>query len=152
MAGSTADRMFDETQTFKDRMLIARRNIGSSHDLKPTSIVMGKPEDCGVNLRDFGAWAVRLGWDLPEQFPQEDLTKSRRGEIDPADLPEELDCANQAFRAVHNGYGKQSDTIRNRLVAWVKEHYPSLGEEARNRIATVANPDKTPGRSKGSGK
>lgn len=68
-----------------------------------------------------------------------------QSEIDPGDLPDELDVANQAFRAVQNGYGEQS-TFRNRLVAWLAEHRSDLKAEARDRIATVANPDKTPGR------
>jgi hypothetical protein len=66
--------------------------------------------------------------------------------LDPSDLPDELDCANQAFRAISNGYGDVSDTFRNRLVAWLVEHRGDLGIEGRERIATVANRDKAAGR------
>lgn len=66
-------------------------------------------------------------------------------EIDPTDLPTELDAANVAFRAMLNGYGDQSKKPRIRLVDYLKKHHPELSEEAVDRIATVANPVKTPG-------
>lgn len=67
-------------------------------------------------------------------------------DIDPADIPEELHMANLAFRAVTNGYGDATATFRNRVVSYLKETYPSLLNEQLERIATVANPDKAPGR------
>jgi hypothetical protein len=69
-------------------------------------------------------------------------------DIDPADLPEELDIARIAFTAVKNGYGKAHATFKNRLLAYLQEHYPKMSDEARQRIATVANPDKAAGRRK----
>jgi hypothetical protein len=68
-------------------------------------------------------------------------------EIDPSDLPPELDAANMAFRAVTNGYG-QSSSIRNCLIEYLQAHYPNFKPEQVQRIATVANPDKTTGRKK----
>jgi hypothetical protein len=71
-------------------------------------------------------------------------------EIDPSDLPIELDAANLAFRAVMNNYGDQSTTPRNRLVDYIEEHFPEFKPEQVQRIATVANPDKTTGRKRSS--
>lgn len=71
---------------------------------------------------------------------------AERCDIDPADIPEELHMANLAFRAVTNGYGDATATFRNRVVSYLKETYPSLLNEQLERIATVANPDKAPGR------
>jgi hypothetical protein len=73
---------------------------------------------------------------------------SEADEIDPADLPHELHAANIAFRAVTLGFGNQSATVRNRLIEYLKEHFKDFGDEAVQRIATVANPDKAPGRRK----
>ena len=67
-------------------------------------------------------------------------------EIDPSDLPDELHMANLAFRAVTNGHGKQSDTFRNRVISYLKLTYPNLKNDPLQRIATVANPDKSTGR------
>lgn len=64
---------------------------------------------------------------------------------DPADLPDELDCALMALRAVQNGYGKES-TPRKKLLEWLVANRPDLKPDQRERIATVANPDKAPGR------
>lgn len=67
-------------------------------------------------------------------------------DLDPTDLPEELDAANMAFRAVLNGYGNPADTFRNRLVEYLNSNFHALGDTAIGRIATVANPDKARGR------
>ena len=67
-------------------------------------------------------------------------------EIDPADLPDELSAANIAFRAITNGYGNQSKPPRARLEDFLREMYPALKATAIDRIATIANPDKTTGR------
>jgi hypothetical protein len=72
-------------------------------------------------------------------------TAAAETDLDPSDLPPELDAAMLAFRAVTNGYGKAA-TFRNKLIEYLEEHYPSFGPEAVTRIATVANPDKTTGR------
>ncbi len=69
-------------------------------------------------------------------------------DVDPCDLPQELDAGNMAFRAVTNGYGDQSATTRNRLIDYLKKHYPDFKEGQVERIATVANPDKSTGRKK----
>lgn len=100
-----------------------------------------------VSLSQFAAWArlVPPFNPLPEWFPSGDAEPDPLG-VAPEDLPDELDCAMQAFRAVHNGYGDRAATFKNRLSAWIAQHRPDLGDEARARIATVANPDKTPGR------
>ena len=68
--------------------------------------------------------------------------------IDPADLPEELQMANLAFRAVTNGYGGTTDTFRNCVICYLNETYPHLRNEEVKRIATVVNPDKSRGRKK----
>ena len=68
--------------------------------------------------------------------------------VDPADYPPELDAANIAFRAITTGEGDQSATHRNRLIAFLEKHYPHFKAEQIQRIATVANPDKSTGRKK----
>jgi len=69
--------------------------------------------------------------------------------IDPTDLPSELDYANQAHRAVFLGHGSDtSATFRNRIVDYLANTYKHLTPEAIQRIATVANPDKSTGRKK----
>jgi hypothetical protein len=67
-------------------------------------------------------------------------------EIDPSDYPDELSAANIAFRAITNGYGNQSKPPRARLEDFLRERYPAFGPTRIDRIATVANPDKTTGR------
>ncbi len=69
-------------------------------------------------------------------------------EIDPCDIPMELDAANLAFRAVSNGHGERSATFKNRLINYLEKNFTDLKPEAVQRIATVANPDKSTGRKK----
>lgn len=66
-------------------------------------------------------------------------------DVDPSDMPEELQAANIAYRAVLKGYGRPGETFRNRLVTFLEERY-QFSEEAVKRIATVANADKSSGR------
>lgn len=73
-------------------------------------------------------------------------------DIDPLDLPDELDYANLAFRAVKNGYGDAAATFKNNVAEYLTKTYPGLKPEAVQRIATVANPDRSPGRKKRSEK
>jgi hypothetical protein len=69
-------------------------------------------------------------------------------EIDPFDFPEELNAANLAFRAVTTGYGDPNATKKNRLIEYLQKTFTDLKPEAVQRIATVANPDKSAGRKK----
>lgn len=89
--------------------------------------------------------------DVPKYFPFLQgafITQKIAIEVDPSDLPAELDAANMAFRAVRNGYGDQSATARNRIVGYLEKHYSEFTPEQVKRIATVANPDKSTGRKK----
>ena len=67
---------------------------------------------------------------------------------EPEELPEELDAANIAFRAVRNGYGEKSATFRNRLIDFLKKNYVNFKNDTVYRVASVANPDKGRGRKK----
>ena len=68
-------------------------------------------------------------------------------DIDPSDMPCELDAANMAYRAVFKGYGK-SDTFKNKLIEYLNKEHPGFKKTQVARIATIANPDKTTGRKK----
>jgi hypothetical protein len=53
---------------FRKRMEIAVGNVGK------TLIVDGRlVESCQVSLSNFAAWAEKLGWHLPEQFPRKPI-------------------------------------------------------------------------------
>lgn len=97
---------------------------------------------------NLASWLSQVGLTSAYAFVREASDKLQGAEsaIDPADLPVELQAANIAFRAVFNGYGDASATFKNRLVAYLESHFVDLGAEAVKRIATVANPDKEPGR------
>ena len=75
-------------------------------------------------------------------------TSDGGAEVDPSDLPPELDAAMLAFRAVSKGFGDANATFRNRLIEYLHTTYPTFKTEQVQRIATVANADPTPGRKK----
>jgi len=60
----------------------------------------------------------------------------------------ELQAANRAHHAVRAGYRDGQGSVKQRLLAYVSEHYPDLSDEAQMRVATVANFDKAAGRRK----
>ena len=84
----------------------------------------------------------------PSTVERNTPTASLESDIDPLDLPEELDAANMAFQAVHKGFGDKKETFKNRVISYLKKYYPRMTSEAMKRIATVVNPDKAPGRKK----
>ncbi len=59
--------------------------------------------------------------------------------------PPELDVAMQAWRAVSKNR-ESTQTIKQQLQSWLAKNYPKLSDEARERIATVANWGKRGGR------
>ncbi len=104
------------------------------------------------SVDEIARWLTAIG--QPSGYPFKGLPKGQSSkvaavpEIDPSDFPGELDRANQAFRAVQNGYGDSSATFKNRIADYLANTYPELTPEAVQRIAIVANPDKAPGRKK----
>jgi hypothetical protein len=105
----------------------------------------------GVIARDeIARWIAASGLGSEYSFgsPPDHGGQSIKGAIDLSNLPVELRAATMAHRALLDGYGDQSATPRTRLIAYLKEHYPAFKQEQKQRIATVANPDKTTGRKK----
>lgn len=86
--------------------------------------------------------------DNPTLGTGQEKDKAQGIDVDPLDLPEELDAANMAFRAVLNGCGEQRATFKNRLIDYLEKNFTRLNNEAVQRIATVANPYKGRGRKK----
>lgn len=96
------------------------------------------------------AWLKAIGMKSGYHFDMQagDSVTGDQDDVDPSDLPNELQAANIAYRAVLNGYGASSATFRNRLIEFLNKNNPDLPQEAVERIATVANPDKQRGRKK----
>lgn len=103
-----------------------------------------------IPREEISRWLAASGLMSEYQFgiPANLGSQSGVGDIDPSDLPPELDAANMAYRAIENGYGDSASTPKQRLVAYLESHYPSFKPEQVKRIATVANPDKSTGRKK----
>ena len=93
---------------------------------------------------------ISRGSDLPPGTLEQTKSdiKNVEEDIDPADLPDELDMANQAFRAVSKGFGNKDATFKSRLITYLETTFPKLNGTTVDRIATVANPDKARGRRK----
>lgn len=105
--------------------------------------------DAAHRLRHLEAENARLVQQVTElqrQLQEATAALQQAQPVEPEDLPDELSIASIAFRAVSNGYGDTLDTFRNRLGAYLDERHPGLVTEAKKRIVTVANQDKTPGR------
>ena len=90
--------------------------------------------------------------ELQRQLAEATAAAQQAQSVEPEGLPDQLSIANIAFRAVTNGYGDEDDTFRNRIGAYLDEHHADIGAGCRERIMTVANQDRTPGRKGRSGK
>ena len=113
----------------------------------------GKFGNAYFSRSEIARWLDAIEMKSVYQFDRKQPTKPDAAiatDIDPADLPEELHAANIAFRAVTNGHGDPLATFKNRLIGYLEKNFSGLGNEAVQRIAIVANPDKTTGRKKSS--
>ena len=92
-------------------------------------------------------WLIEIDLSSVYRFDlnQTAQTSDQEG-IDPSDLPYEMQVVNIAFRAVMKGYGDPLVSFRKRLLDYLKNNFKALSKDAVERIATVANPDKKPGR------
>jgi hypothetical protein len=115
-------------------------------------LLLSGDDDYKIERSEISRWLKAINLQSVYQFELVGNSAGRaiqsNEEIDPSDLPAELDAANMAYRAIVNGYGDQTATPRNRLKDYLEKHYPDFNSEQVQRIATVANPDKTTGRMK----
>lgn len=174
LADAIDGNRWDEYGGFNERSDIRSELFNSQYWCKPAAIFLSKfnavtPHEILLTKADGLSLAMRL-WEFfaPDEtfdyehfktltrkasrpLPEEDspTRKVEQGiDVDPLDLPEELDAANMAFRAVLNGCGDRSATFKKRLIDYLEENFTALNNEAVQRIATVANPDKGRGRKK----
>lgn len=78
-----------------------------------------------------------------------ELKEAKDGEVaaDHPNYPPELDIAMTAWRAAIVGWKKNSgQPPREYIAGWLRARYPNLRNEQVERIGTVANWDKNPGR------
>ena len=167
---------FDEYDGFNKRADLTCSLFNSQYWIKPATFFLSKfnevsPHDILMTKTDGLTLAMRL-WEffVPDQnfdyahfktltskakepaLASDDtspVAETGQGvDVDPLDLPVELDAANMAFRAVLNGHGEPTATFRNRLIDYLEKTFVDLNNETVLRIATVANPDKGRGRKK----
>lgn len=72
--GPAFDRKLAESifpDEFSDRLKVAQGNVSMDGPLHPLQLGVLNDPNAPVNLAEFGAWAVLLGWTLPERFPRE---------------------------------------------------------------------------------
>ena len=114
-----------------------------------------KFENQEFSRNDIANWLDAIGMSSRYAFRsagvKDDAIAQAELELDPLDLPPELDAANMAYRAYTNKYGSSTATPKQWLIEYLEVHYPDFKPEQVQRIAIVANPDRSPGR-KRSGK
>ena len=134
----------DMPKNYIDRLEIIHANIG--HKLTASKINATQPWKSKVLLEDFVLWCGKNNFSIPEKFNNivpaenaEPLAFDKSSET----YPTELDIAFQAWRAVSATEGKGKPTARIRK--WLDTNAIHLSNEAKERIVTVANWDKSGG-------
>lgn len=136
--------IFADIQEFQDRLVVAESNLGKGKRLTASVMNVMSPVDTLMPIPTFVAWALSIQWEMPEQLASLASNDSRPSEFDEHSpiYPRELDIALQAWRAVSKSEGKGKPKAR--LRAWLNAN-TTLSNEAKERIATVANWDKLGG-------
>jgi hypothetical protein len=140
----------DMSENYIDRLEIIHANI--CHTLTASEINFTQPWKSKVLLKDFISWCGKNNFSIPEKFISRAITNN----IVPAEnaeplvsdkssetYPPELDIAFQAWRAVSATEGKGKPKARIRK--WLDTNAIHLSNEAKERIVTVANWDKSGG-------
>ena len=134
---------FEENEQFLDRIFQIERNLGTSKGLAVAAVKV-VPLDSMIQISAFAAWALSNDSDVPQEFASFAASEPVTPEFDKLSptYPPELDLALQAWRAVSksNDKGKPKARIRT----WLDAN-TALSNEAKERIATVANWDKLGG-------
>ena len=58
--------IWGEDTEFQDRLDVLKANIGRA--VRATELSMAYPSDSKIFLRDFAVWAIKIGWDIPNEL------------------------------------------------------------------------------------
>src|SRR5262245_16552383 len=61
---------FDESGEFRDRVVVAKRNIGVKGGLSLSLISLASGMQSEVNLAAFAAWAMSINWEIPAELAE----------------------------------------------------------------------------------
>ena len=140
-----------EGQDFKDRVEVITANAmnDKSSLLYLVTLNQGGVEYCEISIANFAKWAISKSLSLPSELAglaSKELGSSKvLFDNSKPNYPVELDFAVKAWQAVSTSEGKGKPKAR--IKKWLDEN-TELSNEAKERIATVANWDKTGGATK----
>jgi hypothetical protein len=158
-------RTYRQLADTKDQKVDSLKQLVASLDfkLKSSLIGLGSPAPTSHSQTKRYTLSQFLNWAATESFKPEWLdwavqqgyveaggsaTEAPFFDADSDDYPELLHIAVRAWESAKSGVGY---TPKQRILAYLSERYPSLSDDARNAIATVANWKKTGGRPKKGG-
>lgn len=138
-----------ESSEFQDRLDVVGANY-KKIDATPQVLSMNGIAYCHMNIPKFAQWAISVNWEMPDELKHrapslDEISQEKANQLfdkDSATYPPELDLAMQAWRVAASTEGKGKPKARIR--AWLDVN-TSLSNEAKERIATVANWDKIGG-------
>lgn len=137
-----------EGKAFKDMLDIIKANY-SVIDNSPKTLSMNGISFCGLNISKFAKWALENKIDIPDEMKSlanaQSVSEKEVFNVNDSKYPQELDAAIQAWQAVSGIEGKGKPKAR--IKAWLDSHdtFKNLSNQAKERIATVANWDKLGG-------
>ena len=137
-----------EGREFQDRLDIVKANY-ENIDNSPQALSMNGIAYCHLNISKFSSWAIANNIEIPDEMKAlaSTHTSSEKELFDVNDskYPKELDAAIKAWQAVSSIEGKGKPKAR--IKTWLDSHntFKKLSNEAKERIATVANWDKLGG-------
>jgi hypothetical protein len=112
-------RLFDEDQEFKDRLFLVERSLDKLGVLNFANVgyLGGDPV---ISLKAFAAWAVSIGWELPNEITElADAAKSRP-------TPTATVATQQAAVGEVEASPRpvRRSTKRDAVISWVADRYP----------------------------
>jgi hypothetical protein len=112
-------RLFDEDQEFKDRLFVVERNLDKLRVLNFANVRYLGSEPA-ISLKAFAAWAVSIGWELPNELTE--LMGAAKGGPTPAATV----AAQQRTVAEVEASPRRvrRSTKRDAVASWIADRYP----------------------------
>ncbi len=138
-----------EGKAFDDMLDIIKANY-SVIDNSPKTLTMNGIAFCELNISKFAKWALENNIDIPDEMKAlatlQAASEKEMFDVNDSKYPRELHIAYMAWQAVSNMQNIKTSP-KNKIKEWLDNKYSNneLPNEAKVRISTVANWNKTGG-------
>lgn len=147
----------DEGPDFDNRLLVASRNLRQEGPLHLQVPLVGGPATCGVELGEFAAWALKIGWHMPQQMCELGIAYRSNAVGEPASarwpwgdyetpLLKALAAAADRWWKRYDPTDATTAPTNDAVVEWLRKEFPDppMSANIASAIATILRAPSVP--------